>query len=188
MSYCYNLVIVHTPRLQSLSDFLTIRSLIAEKSPEIEVFIVGHAELSILSAKLPDRPTVVFSPTPIGRVSPLHTELYAGQRLSKYEQFVGLAAGGVSVSDTVMLEPYTALEPQSWGAFTVLKPDFGHYGRGVSLVRTRDVSWVDPMSLPMSDHRYRRRLVAPKSVDTGPFSKSYRVMTVFGRAVYCTVS
>lgn len=75
-----------------------------------------------------------------------------------------------------------------WGPFLVIKPVNGHKGRGISLMRTKDVRWVDTTALPPDHPRHRKKLLAQRFVDTGPFVKSTRVMMVAGRPVYSATS
>ena len=183
--YERNLVIVHTPTLQARSDFETIKAKLAERAPDIEVFIVDNGSRNSVARKqAARRPSLVFSPVALHEFRPLRGKVYAGRDLTKIEEYRRLAAAGLPVPETVMLQPDTHLDPQTWGPFTVLKPNVGRQGVGIRLVRTRDVVWRDPFSWPRNDPRFGCQLLAQKFIDTGPSPISYRVMTVFGRVVY----
>ena len=187
--YQCNLVIVHTPGLQALSDFTTIKSLIAARAPEIEVFILANGMRHSVTRKwAASRRTLVFSPVPIERFSPLRGKVYACRRLGKLEEIRRLAAAGLPVPDTVQVEPDTRLDPQGWGPFSVVKPIAARQGEGVRLRRTIDVGWTDPWSWPADDPCFGQAILAQRFIDTGPFARSHRVLVVFGRCVYSIVS
>lgn len=175
--YDCNLVIVHTPGLQALSDFTTIKSLMAERAPEIEVFILTNgARHSIFRKWAARRRTLVFSPVPIEGFAPIRGKVYACRRLGKMEENQRMAAAGLRVPVSIRIEPGTRLDPKEWGPFTVLKPVGGRQGKNVRLVRTRDVAWTNTPT------------IAQRFVDTGPKARNHRVTTVFGRPVYSIVS
>jgi hypothetical protein len=187
--YECNLVIVHTPGLQALADFTTIRSLIAARAPEMEVFILANRARNSVSRKsAAGRRTLVFSPVLIEQFSPIRGKVYMCRRLGKLEEIRRLAAAGLRVPETILLEPDTRLDPAVWGPFTVVKPNAGKQGGGVRLRRTHDVRWREPKSLSVDDPHYDQPILAQKFVDTGPLSRSFRVFTVFGRPVYSLAS
>ena len=187
--YERNLVIVHTPALQSRSDFETIRAKLAERAPDIEVFIANNqARNSVTRKQAARRPSLIFSPVELKEFRPSRGKVYAGRALTKMEEYGRLAGAGLPVPETVMLQPDTRLDPEHWGPFTVLKPNFGRQGLGVRLVRTRDVVWRDPFSWPRDDPRFGCQMLAQKFIDTGPPITSHRVHMVFGRVIYSTSS
>jgi hypothetical protein len=186
-----NLVLVHTPRRQQISDFVTIKGLIAERAPDIEVFVVeNHARHSVTRRQASQRPTLVFSPLAIEGFVPARGKIVCPppRRMPKAEEIRRLASGGLRVPRTELVHPETRLDPDVWGPFTVLKPNYGFQGRAVRIVRTRDVRWVDPLSWPADDPRHGQNIVAQAFIDTGPVVESHRVMTIFGRPVYSMVS
>jgi hypothetical protein len=175
--YECNLVIVHTPGLQALSDFTTIRSLIARRAPEIEVFILANgARHSVMRKSAARRRTLIFSPVPIREFSPLRGKVYACRQLGKIEEVRRMSEAGLRVPATVLLGPDTRLDPRRWGPFTVLKPMVGRQGKDVRLVRTRDVRWTASPT------------IAQLFIDTGPKARNHRVTTVFGRPIFSWVS
>ena len=184
-----NLVLVHTPTLQARSDFETIKTKLAERAPDIEVFVADNrARNSVTRKQAARRPSLIFSPVALRDFRPLRGKVYAGRALTKMEEYRRLAEAGQLVPETVMLRPDTRLDPQSWGPFTVLKPNVGRQGAGVRLVRTRDVVWRDPFSWPRNDPRFGCQMLAQKFVDTGAPMTSHRVHTVFGHIVYSVSS
>ena len=184
-----NLVLVHTPRLQTRSDFEAIGRKLADRAPDIAVFIVENDHRhSVTRKQASRRPTLIFSPVALRAFKPLRGKIYAGCASPKFEEVTRLRDAGVRVPETVVLQPHTGLDPATWGPFTILKPNVGRQGAGVRLQRTTDVRWVDPFSWPRNDPRFGRQMLAQRFVDTGPFAISYRVLTVLGQVVYCIAS
>lgn len=180
-----NLVLVHTQPFQARAHFEQVRQILRERAPDIEVFIVDNAQTqSVTRRKAAQRPSLVFSPVALDRFRPMRGKLYAARRLTKWEEYQRIVAAGLPAPQAVMLEPDTRLDPETWGPFTVLKPNVGYQGEGVRLVRTRDVRWRDPFSWPTRDPRRGVQMIAQKFIDTGPMPRSHRVLVVFGRALY----
>jgi hypothetical protein len=75
-----------------------------------------------------------------------------------------------------------------WGPLTVIKPENAAQGRGVRLVRTSDVKWIDPLNWPRDDPRHGQAMAAQQFIDTGAHATSFRVMTVFGQPIYSIAS
>jgi hypothetical protein len=188
----FNLVIFHTPRRQSLSDFTTVREILGSMAPYIDVHIVSPelpAEKDFW-VKAVSRPTVMFSPMPeppdLGP-SIRGLRLFA-KPVSKFDEARMLAAAGFPVPLTQKILPGTVLDERIWGPFTVIKPNKSYLGRGISLVRSRDVRWIDTKLLPPTDPRFGQNLIAQQFVDTGPHVACYRVFTVLGEPVYSVMS
>ena len=181
-----NLILVHRKGFWDIADFFAIRDVIAARAPDIEVFIVdNHAPHSVTRRQAARRPTLVFSPTPLLEFKPARGRIYCGLHMPKIEEIRRLKAAGLPVPDTVMLEPDTSLDPATWGPLTVVEPNLGTMSAGVTVRRTHQVRWMDPFAWPEGDPRHGIDLLAQKFVDTGPYPSKYRVMAVFGRAVYC---
>jgi hypothetical protein len=182
-----NLVLVHSATLQARSDFETIKAKLAERAPDIEVFIANNrARNSVTRKQAARRPSLIFSPVALVDFKPLRGKVYAGRVLTKMEEYQRLAGAGLPVPETVMLRPDTRLDPQSWGPFTVLKPNVGRQGLGVRLVRTRDVIWRDPFTWQRNDPRFGCQMLAQRFIDTGPQPNSFRTFAVLGRVVHST--
>lgn len=187
----YNLIILHVPGLQSRSDFETVQRNMVVRAPDIEVRIVSYGvrlppDYWLVAAQ---RPSLIFSPQalpiPPGRVRGAQI---ISVRLNKLEELQTMQRAGAPVPETVVVEPGTELDEAKWGPFTVVKPIRGLKGYGVSLMRTKDVRWTDTKLLPAEDPRHDQVLLAQRYIDTGPYLKSYRVMTVLGRPIYSALS
>lgn len=186
----YNLVVLHTPGRQQISDFITVRNMMLGAAPDIDMHILseGAAMPEDLWRRLADRPTLVFAPVHVSLDSVKRGCKLVGTRLSKLKEAELLTAAGIPVPLTKAVTPGIVLDEALWGPHTVLKPNVGTFGRGIRLVRTRDVRWVDPHSWAPDDPRHGQVELAQQFVDTGPHVQNYRVMTVLGHAVYAMIS
>jgi hypothetical protein len=186
----FNLIIFHVPKRQRLSDFTTIRALLSLRASDIEVHIVSQDKLlpPDFWRKAAARPTVLFSPMPVPLDPQVRGFRLLAKRFSKFEEAQMLAEAGFPVPLTRKILPDTVLDEGVWGAFTVIKPNMGYRGRGVRLVRTRDVRWIDTKKLAADDPRHGQNLIAQQFIDTGPHAACHRVMTVLGQPVYAMKS
>lgn len=176
-----NLVIVHTPGAQDIADFVEVKRLIAERAPEIEVFLVTNdSPQSVTRKKAAQRPTLVFSPHLLRFFSPVRGKVYAGQPLSKLRQVHMLQDAGIPVPRAIMLNESKRLDRRKWGKFVILKPNTGSRGHGVRLSRFEDV-YENARALGWPEKPY----LVQRFVDTGPYPTEYRALTVFGEPVYC---
>ena len=188
----YHLVVFHTPGLQRVSDFLTVREKMAVCAPDIAMYINSPSIRFNERAwsRLAEHPTALFSPR---CMLPLATSI-RGVRLippsdvHKFDECALLAAAGFPVPKTESILPETVFDEADWGPFIVVKPKRGQQGDGVLLHRTRDLRWRDTKTLPAEDPRHGKELLAQQYIHTGPFATCYRVMTVLGRAVYSVTS
>ncbi len=185
-----NLVIVHTPGRQALSDFLGVKQRIADRAPDIETFIVRNGlPNSVSRRQAARRPSIIYSPYPRRGFEPTRGTRFDSLRYSKIEETRRLTIAGLPTPPAVVIEPDTMLDPATWGPLTVVKPNSEtEQGRGVSLMRTDDVRWIDTSALPRTDMRHGRKLIAQQFIDTGRYAASHRVMVVFGRAIYSVTS
>ncbi|HWL92995.1 MAG TPA: ATP-grasp domain-containing protein [Phycisphaerae bacterium] len=179
--YVRNLIIVHTPGAQDVSDFLKVKQLIAERAPEIEVFLVANdAPQSVTRKKASGRPTLIFSPYYLQSFQPARGKIYAGRILTKLRQVRMLEDAGIPVPKAFFLNEDTKLDRAKWGDYVILKPNVGSRGSGVRLSpfgrifdNARELGWPQTAYL------------VQKFIDTGPYPTEYRALTVFGEPVYC---
>jgi hypothetical protein len=184
----YNLVIFHNPRHQDVSDFLSIRDMMARRAPEIEVSIVTPDTPASFWPRAAARPSVLFSPYAARIAKEVRGARLVSIALSKLNELELLRRAGCPVPETRLITPDLRLDEDEWGPLTVVKPNAGYLGRGVRLMRTRDVRWVDTALLPEDDPRHDRKLLAQRYIDTGPYVRCHRVMSVLGRPIYSIVS
>lgn len=186
----YNLIILHSPGLQHVSDFLTVRNMMFGPAPDINVHIVSR------DTPVPDDfwpraaelPTLIFAPDHVPLAASVRGTRMIAARVSKLREAELLARAGVPVPMTKAITPDLVLDEAKWGPFVVLKPNNGVGGGGIRLVRTRDARWTDSLAWPEGDPRRGTERIAQQFVDTGAHLKFYRVMTVMGRPIYANES
>ena len=178
-----NLLILHTPTAQALSDWEEVKHRIQTRAPDIEVRIANNlARNSVTRRWQASRPSLVFSAAPLRDYQPAGGKIYAGRKLvelGKAEELERMRATGLPVPPTVPLTPDLRLCGEPWGEFVVAKPAAGWRGKMVRLVRAEDLS-----------RRYREltasgqvpMLVQPyiHHVDAEGRAGDYRVITLFG--------
>ncbi len=187
-----HLVIVHQPGWQALDDWYEIAQQVRRIDPATGVFIVRadrpDPELQKQAATLP---SLVFSAGPLRAFVPERGKVYHGRLIHKFEQLMRLAAGGVRVPMSTLLQPDTRLDPAKWGEFVVLKPtdiSTSSHGKGIQLMRTARVRYIKPEDYP-EDHPGRRGpIVVQQFINSGPRMPHYRVLTLFGEPLYCQLS
>ena len=136
-----NLLIVHTPIGQDISDWLSIKQRIDEKAPDIEVRIATNGTPNSVTRRWQGRrPSLVFSPHVLHGYQPNGGRVYAGQLFSKLEQIKLLSRQGLPVPVTAALTRDLVVDPAQWGRYVVAKPLRGSKGQGVYLVQTTDLS------------------------------------------------
>ncbi len=140
-----NLLIVHTPPYQGLSDWLEVKQRIEARAPDIEVRIATNGSPNSVTARWQiQRPSLVFSVSPLFQFKPKGGTVYAGHPMTKLEQIERLASNGFPIPRTEMLSPDLVLDRETWGRYVVLKPWDGMDGRGC----------------PAAAHRRRRRTLS----------------------------
>jgi hypothetical protein len=178
-----NLVIVHSPVFQDISDWLEVKRRIEEKASDIEVRIATNGERnSVIRRWQVSRPSLVFCPGLLFEYRPKGGTVYAARSINKLEQVDRLRQRGIRVPRTAMLTPKLVLEPAYWGPYLVVKPLDGAKGVEIRLVRTQEVtSRFDELTL-----NGRRRMLIQTYIDHSEngHPTAYRVLTLFGRVLY----
>lgn len=161
-----------------------------ERAPEIDVFIITPTSLlpSDFWQRRAERPTALFAAGLMSIDPNVRGARLFPTSLTKFQEIEALRAANLPVPGSMLLRPETILDENEWGPFIVVKPNRGRSGNGVRLLRTRDARWRDTSLLPSEHPWHGRELVAQRYIDTGPFPACYRVMTVLGKRVYCTLS
>ena len=179
-----NLLIVHTPPFQGLADWLGAKQRIEASAPDIEVRIATNGSPNSVTARWQiQRPSLVFSVSPLFQFKPKCGTVWAGQPMTKLEQIKRLASEGFLVPRTEMLSPDLVLDHETWGRYVVVKPWDGAMGRDVRLLRTEDVA---AHYLELTFEGKRPMVIQPyieHSEDGYP--TEYRVLSMFGRVLYC---
>jgi hypothetical protein len=178
-----NLVIVHSPDYEDISDWAEVKRRIEEQAPDIEVRIVNNFSLNSVTARWQvKRPSLVFSASYLAAFKPKGGTIYAGRQMNKFEQIERLASRGLPVLPTMKLTREVAPTLPDMGRYVVIKPQGGGKGRGVRLVEARAVA-ARYEELTQGDARVMAvQPYVEHSVDGYP--TEYRVLTLFGQVLY----
>ncbi len=182
----YNLIILHHPKAQQVSDFETIRDMMGLEAPYIDVQIItSHQPVAdSFWSRAAERPTLIFSPAGVQSMPAIRGTRVVSVPTTKAKEARLVHKAGFAVPQTTRLTSATVLDEKLWGPFAVMKPDIGSNGKGVRLRRTRHVRWVDPASWPQDDDRHGKDLIVQQYVHSGDHVNCYRVFTVLGEVVY----
>ncbi|MEX2129185.1 MAG: hypothetical protein WD871_13215 [Xanthobacteraceae bacterium] len=182
-----NLLILHTPTAQALSDWVEVKDRIEARAPDIEVRIASNlARNSVTRRWQVSRPSLVFSPSPLLEYQPAGGRVYAGRHLhelAKDEELRRLTQAGLPVPATIRLTPDLRLIGEPWSEYVVVKPTTGWSGKMVRLVRTED---LPRRYTELSRDGRVQMLVQPyiDHVDAEGRPGTYRVTTLFGHEIW----
>jgi hypothetical protein len=179
-----NLLIMHSPQAQHISDWQTVKALINERAPDIEVRIATNGQPNSVTRRWQvTRPSLVFSPIWLVDYVPRGGTIYAGRPMSKFEELGRLIKAGLPVPRTVELSPSLVLSPAIWGDYVVVKPDRSSRGKGVRLVATKTLS---SLYRELSADGSARIIVQAyvDHLDHEGRQQEFRVLTMFGRPLY----
>lgn len=136
-----NLLILHSPGCQNISDWLDVKTRIEADAPDIDVRIGDNDTNSMTTREWQiSRPSLVFSPLHLKNYVPAGGKIYVGKPFGKIEQYERLITLGIPVPQFVKLNKFAALDPKIWGDYVVVKPNRGSLGRGVHLAKSADVA------------------------------------------------
>lgn len=177
--------LVTNPQVNTPEDFAELALWIAEESPETAVFVLPDAAGADASARQLDLPTLTVSPGPVRYLRPCRGPLLQGQLVAKSEEYRALDAVNIPVPRWVRLLPNRRPSLDGFGPYVVTKPDFGARGADVRVERREAVKWTAPRTALGRDFGgHWNPRVAQEFVYTGRWPKSYRVATLFGKAVF----
>jgi hypothetical protein len=178
-----NLLIMHTPGFQDISDWVEVKRRIEERASDIAVRIATNGAANSVTRRWQvSLPSVVFSPIAIRAYKPKGGTVYFGREINKLDQIERLAREGLPVPLTSKLTPCLPLDPAQWGRFAVVKPLLGRQGEDVHLVQTQNVA---ARYAELTRNGTRDMLIQPYIEHTeNGYPTEYRVMTLFGNVLY----
>ncbi|MGH8704500.1 MAG: hypothetical protein ACREUO_03675 [Burkholderiales bacterium] len=181
-----HLILVHQETKQDRGDYEEIARRIGAAGRSVRVFIADTKELDWQEAAAArGAPCLTVSPLPVKKFAPPRGPLLQGHEYPKSEQCERLRRIGVAVPRWTVVERDTVLDPREWGPYVVVKPDLGRKGAEIFIKRTGRVRYRSPDAFP-PDHPGRKApLLAQQFIYSGRWPVSYRVVTLFGRALLC---
>ena len=181
-----NLILVHWPGRQAPEDLAEIARLVEERAPEIAVSIIDTKDQEKgLEPRFADQPTVVVSIMEVRKaLFPDSAIVFEGNDLPKSAQYERYRENGIPVPDWHVIGPETALTPDDWGEYVIVKPELARKGAEIRIKKTRRVRYKAPEDYA-EDHPARRGgMIAQKFVYTGRWPNHFRVVTLFGKALF----
>jgi hypothetical protein len=183
----YNLLLVRwAEHAATESDLQTIVERVPQINPQVRAFLVRHHkidQLKLFRTWLEPTLTVSFFNLPKRKLLP--GRFLCGHYLYKHGEYARLDAAGIPVPKWTIITPDTRLDPAEWGPYVVEKPAMGARGANIRIRRTTRISYVPPESHPEGHFGRDGPMIAQRFIYTGEWPTSYRVVTLFGRALLC---
>lgn len=183
-----NLVMVYNRQNTPRSDFEQIAQSIRSFAPEINTCIIRDKKRFLWhNLHLMHRPTMVYAPIQLSRFFSVRGAVFQGQPLSKGEELRRLQQKGITVPRWALVTPDHIPDLSDFGPYVVYKPDHAGKGADVKILRKGRVKWRKPKT---QYARYKQleqnnwNWVIQDFVYTGKWPVSFRVETLFGRALW----
>jgi len=174
------LVLIAKRGLNHRPDFLQIRRYLRQVAPDVEVVVTADRRFHAFRPSLWLRPTLVFSPIRMRRLRPLRGRVFDGNPLRKSQECRALENHGIRVPRWALLRETDRPDLGPFGEYVVSKPDRGGRGAEVKIRRKRRLGWKPP------ENQWARQcsdLLIQEFIYTGRWPVSYRVTTLFGKAI-----
>ena len=183
----FNLVLVlWTEHPATESDLRAIVERVPQINPDVQAFLVRHHKIDQLKLFRTWRePTLSVSFFRLQKRKLLPGRFLCGQYLHKHGEYARLDAAGIPVPPWTLITQDTRLDPAVWGPYVVEKPAMGRQGANIRIRRTTRLGYVPPESLPEGHLGRTGPMIAQQFIYTGEWPTSYRVITLFGRALLC---
>jgi len=182
-----NLILVGQQTLD-WRDFEEIGHEMVRRASDIAVLVVSPSSVStVVPEEKWRRPTLTVSFGDLGTFIPLRGRIFENKSIPKLEQYSRFKAAGVNVPRTERFALGRRYDPAKWGEFVLLKPeslDLTSHGEGVHLIRTETLSRLRREDFPADSVARTAPMLIQPFIDTGKNPQKYRVLTLFGQALY----
>jgi hypothetical protein len=160
-------------------SFERLAQFIEQLDPEIRTALT--ADEPGWHVDLPTRPTLIFSPGLIRHAATIPGRVFCGYPLSKSEEYRLLEKAGIPVPRWVTLTEGETPDLEGFGEYVVRKPDYGAKGAEVRIVRRDRIRWRRVVTAAAGPSP---TLIVQEFIYTGPWPISFRVNTLFGKALF----
>lgn len=178
---CVNLVLVYHKGVVAEEDFVRIAELVKAHDRRVRPHVIGDRHYRLTRLWLACRPTFVFATGPLGRFRPLRGRVFNGRAMGKVAECQAMENIGISVPRWAILTETHTPDLTDFGQYVVVKPNRGGRGADVHAYRKGRVRWK-PRRIRRSADTDSDRIVQD-FIYTGPWPTSYRVVTLFGKAL-----
>jgi hypothetical protein len=176
------LVLVAKRWMNTRGEFVRIRRYLREIAPELSVKVVADRPYHFFRPSFWIHPVMVFSPVRLRRLLSLRGRVFQGRRLSKSQECWALDSCGIPVPRWAVLTAEGQPDLTGFGKYVVSKPDWGDRGAEVKIRRASRIRWGGCDST--HEGRCVDKLLIQRFIYTGPWPSSYRVTTLFGKALW----
>jgi hypothetical protein len=173
-----NLLIVVNDRFE-LASFEKVARIVRELDPTINAVVARDSASAEI--ELPDRPTLTFSPAMIRQRRPNRGRVFCGCPLGKSEEYMALERAGIAVPKWALLTEDQTPNLLNFDEYVVEKPNYGGRGLEVRMAKRSEVRWKKITTAAQGESP---SMIVQEFIYTGRAPVSYRINTLFGRALY----
>jgi hypothetical protein len=187
-----NLILVARDHWFDPSDLVEIAEEIQRLADDIDVILVSRNDRDNTIPGLSwDRPTMTVSFGMLGNFNPRRGRVFRNKAISKLDQFSRCLAAGIAMPRTERFKFGAPYDEGPWGEFVVLKPlplKMSSKGGSAQLLRTARLNALSRSGVSDSHVLAKGPALVQQFVDTGKYPTHWRVLTLFGEALYATMN
>lgn len=172
-----NLILIPERVMRGKADFRTIAGLIKSKCDDVVPHVVNCRYVKILQLLCLFRPSLYVAFYEAKQFKPLRGKGFRGVNLTKSEQYLQLESCGIQTVRWNTISPGERYDPEVWGPYVIVKPDFGCRGMDVRFRKTGRIRYE-------KDCPDDKPHLIQKFIRTGEQPVSYRACTFFGEILY----
>ncbi|MEP7172933.1 MAG: hypothetical protein ABI705_05520 [Aestuariivirga sp.] len=177
------------PNKAGFDDFYEIAKEVQRLAPNIAISIVTpHDRAAAVQESRWKWPTLTVGiGTKLGKFTPPRGSVMQGRAVKKIEQFARFTSLGIGTPLTARLDAKQLYDPLVWGEFVILKPlplSLNSTGAGVKLIRTARLNELNSKNGLAAFVGHDAPMLIQTFIDTGPFPTHWRILTLFGHALY----
>ncbi len=188
----YNLIIIAQRQAQDWRDFADIAQEVVKSAPDVFVQLVSPKDTAAaLDDQKWQRPGITVCVGPPGDFIPRRGPLFHSSPVKKLDQYSRLKNAGIPTPHTARFEFGRDYSESEFGEFVILKPlplMLTSKGSSASLFRTRRLRELKIGDFPQEHFIHSAPALVQGFVDTGLHVSKWRVLTMFGDALYSSTS
>jgi hypothetical protein len=184
----FNLVLIHRGS-EYERDFKEIADKIVAIDPSIAVHCIDPRATNVMRDEDWQRPSLTVALLAKFKAVLRRGHVLTNRAIHKTGQHHIFTKSGLPTPPTQRLTLGTKLDPIMFGEYVVIKPtnpNLASYGRGIQLFRRKRLENMMISDFPR-DHLIHRDLngfIVQRFIDTGPYLRMYRILTLFGVPLY----
>ncbi|MBL8894615.1 MAG: hypothetical protein JNJ53_08435 [Rhizobiales bacterium] len=187
-----NLIIITRRETQDWRDFASIAQEVVKIAPDIAVHLVSPNDTAaVIDDQKWQRPGITVCVGNPGGFVPRRGPLFHNWPVKKLDQYSRLKNAGIPTPYTERFEFGRDYSEADFGEFVILKPlplQLTSRGSSATLYRTRRLRELKLSDFPETHFLHDAPGLVQAFVDTGPYVSKWRVLTMFGDALYSSTS